>query len=86
MSLGTSIPPATEKTVAGEYTVRMEYDISQNLIYLGRARISSATSGAVWQIRKFTYDVNNNPTAILWADGNKKYDNIWDNRGALAYS
>jgi hypothetical protein len=86
MSLDNTVPKATEKTVAGEYTVRFEYDVSQNLVYLGRARIGSAQAAAVWQIRKFTgYDVNGNPTALLWADGDKNYDNVWDSRGGLTY-
>ena len=34
-----------------------------------------------------TSDANGNPTAILWADGNEAYDNIWDNRATtVSYS
>lgn len=87
MGVAVTVPPgATEKSVGGLYTSRMEYDVNQNLVYLGRAKIGSLTSATVWQIRKFTYDVNNNPVSIIWANGSKQYNVAWDNRASLSYS
>lgn len=52
--------------------------------YLGIAPIGSATSAAVWQIRKIT--VLNGAVSIQWADGNHLFDNVWDDRTSITYS
>lgn len=54
--------------------------------YVGYAAPGSLTSAAVWRIVRITYDANDNPTVVEWADGNNGFDNIWDNRAALSYS
>ena len=77
-------PIATESH--DNYISKMAYDANNNLEYLGKAAIGSATSAAVWQIKKFTYDVSNNLTGILWANGNESFANIWDNYATLSYS
>lgn len=66
--------------------MRFEPDGANNLIYLGFAAIGSATASAVWQIRKFTYDGANNVTAMQWAGGSERFDQIWDNRAGLTYT
>jgi hypothetical protein len=69
-------------------TILYEYDSDDNLVYLGKAKPgnNSNTDKSIWQIRKYTYDANDNVTSMLWADGNVLYDNIWDNRASLTYS
>lgn len=59
-------------------------EVSGSLTYLGIAKIGAATSSAIWSIRKI--EKTGNVTTILWADGNNKYDNVWDNRASLSYS
>jgi YD repeat-containing protein len=86
MAIGDSLIKATEGTLAGEYATRGDYDGSGNLIYLGRALTGSATSSAVWAIRKLSYDGSGNLLTIQWANGNTNYTNVWDNRVALSYS
>jgi hypothetical protein len=54
-----------------------------NVLYIGHAEIASLTSSAVWKIRKIE---TTSGAIITWADGNDDYDNVWDNRAALAYS
>lgn len=68
------------------YINALDYDANNNLVYLGRADIGSATSSAVWQIRKVSYDANFNLINIKFAGGNEVFNNIWDNRAAYAYS
>lgn len=58
---------------------------STTIAYLGKAILGSATSGAVWQIKKITFAASGGVT-VQYADGNNLFDNIWDNRAALAYS
>ncbi len=62
-----------------------------NLIYRGFARPGAATSAAVWQLAKMTYDMSNNLLTIQWpqdANGNASndYEFIWDNHASYTYS
>ena len=79
-----------EETITGSHSIRLDYDGSGNLIYIGRCllpivNLASPDADAIWQIRKLTYDGSNNVTAIKYADGNDQYDNIWNNRTSLTY-
>jgi hypothetical protein len=47
--------------------------------YIGLAKPGTATSSAGWQIKKLTYS-GTDVVSILFADGDTKFDNIWDNR------
>jgi hypothetical protein len=63
------------------YTTRI--DTVGDLTYIGNAVIGSATSGALWQIKRL--DASSG-LVKLWADGNDNFDNVWDNRTLLSYS
>lgn len=76
---GELVVSSTDPTI----TVRID-EVSSSLLYIGTARIGSATSSALWQVQKVT--VVSTVTSILWADGNSNYDNIWDDRASLVYS
>jgi len=69
-----------------EGTVQLDYDASNNPIYVGEAGIGVLTSEAKWRIRKLTYDVNNNVTSIKWAGGTTRYDKVYDLRATYTYS
>ena len=59
-------------------------DTENNYIYIGEASPGSATSEAVWRIKRVEEigdDYN-----ILWADGTANLDKIWDNRLTFTYS
>jgi len=56
-----------------------DYDGSNNLIYLGKARPDSGNAEAKWMLAKFTYTGTNMITKRL-ADGNILQDNVWDDR------
>jgi len=82
---GNIIPDSYE-----EQSFRGEYS-GTNLIYKGFARPGAATSAAVWQIAKQTYDGSNNLTAIQWpqdsnAHASNDYQFVWDNRATYTYS
>ena len=58
-----------------------------SITYIGKAPPNSATSSAVWQIKKLDESGTGGIELVLtWADGNKNYDNIWDNRTGYNYS
>jgi hypothetical protein len=67
------------------WTLAMEYDGANNLIYFGRAAPGSAKSDPVWQILKFTY-AGTNVTDQQYAGGSNLFTHVWDNRAALSYS
>ena len=54
-----------------------------DISYAGKALAGSATSSAVWQIKKIN---ESSGVVITWADGNTDYDNIFNNRESLSYS
>jgi len=75
----------------GEVSIRAQNDANGNAIYLGRAKVGSATSDAVWQISLQAYDANNSLTSRTWPqndEGNAstEYEFIWDDRATLTYS
>ena len=55
-----------------------------NNTYIGKAKIGSATSAAVWQIQKLA--TVSGVLTISWANGDNKFTKIWDNHTALSYS
>lgn len=65
----------TSKTIIDE--------ASATITYIGEADLGSATSAAVWRIKRIS--VAGSITTIEFADSNANFDNIWDNRAALSY-
>ncbi len=57
---------------------------SASLTYIGKALNGKATSAAAWQIQRIS--VSGTVTTIDNADGDRLFDNVWDNRASLSYS
>lgn len=72
--------------VENRYTTALDYDANNNPIYIGMAAQGSAKGAALWLIRKLTFDVSNNVTNIVYANGSQSFNQIWDNRASLSYS
>jgi hypothetical protein len=53
--------------------------------YVGFAPPGKLTSEPAWKIMKLVY-VGSNLVRRLWADGDTKFDNVWDDRASLNYS
>lgn len=69
------------------YTTALEFDASNNPIFLGMAVQGSGGKGdPVWQIRRVTFDGSNNPTDIKYANGSTEFNSVWNDRATLAYS
>lgn len=71
-------------TVGGGGSSTTSYDrlideVSSSVMYVGDAAPGSATSSAVWRIKKIT------PTSIRFAGGAATFANVWDNRASLGY-
>ena len=79
------IIPSVDTVDQVNLTFRQSYDSSGRLEYYGEASPGSLTSTSVWRISNRTYS-GNKLSGLLWADGNTKFDNEWDERGNLSYS
>lgn len=73
----------TSNARAQELTTKLD-EASADVIYIGSAKLGTADSDASWQIRKI--ETSGNVTSILYADGDRRFDNVWDNRASLTYS
>jgi len=69
-----------------DFTVKIENDGNGNPVYVGKAPKGAATSAAVWQVRKLSYDVNQSVTDVQFAGGSNAFDKIYDNRATFTYS
>lgn len=67
----------------GNYTTKIDA-ADANTTYVGKAQIGSATSSAVWQIKKVS--ISGNITTIAWANGTDAFTNIFDNRASYSYT
>lgn len=59
-------------------------EASATVTYVGEAQPGSATSGALWRVKRLTQ--SGVILFIEWADGDGLFNNVWDNRASLSYS
>ncbi len=87
--LSSALPSAasTETTLQtisfGGFKFALRLDTAGDIDYVGEASTGTATSGALWRIKRVDSTTG---TVIQWADGNSNFDNVWDNRASLSYS
>ena len=55
-----------------------------NITYVGKAKLGTATSDAGWQILRI--ERSSTITAIQYANGSTRYNQVWDDRASLSYS
>ena len=87
--LSSALPSSasTETTLQtisfGGFKFALRLDTAGDIDYVGEASTGTATSGALWRIKRVDSTTG---TVIQWADGNSNFDNVWDNRASLSYS
>lgn len=69
-----------------DYTVLVDYSAGVNPVYIGKSARGTPTSVARWQIKKVTYDANDNVTSIKWADKSNAFEKVWDDRASYDFS
>lgn len=77
-----AIPVSGSVTVVEADALTTEIDDAGTYLYVGKATPGSATSTAAWQILR----VVNATGSSKWADGDKSFNNVWDDRASLTYS
>lgn len=60
------------------------HEVNNKTVYKGYALPGSNTSDPVWAIQKVITDKNT--TSSLWAEGNRNFDKVWDERTELNYA
>ncbi len=65
---------------------RVENDANMRVIYQGWAVVGSSESESVWLISKLTYDGSGIFIGRAWANGEDKFDKIWDSKDTYSYS
>ena len=65
--------------------VQIDYAGTQNPTYLGTAEPGTPTSAPKWKICFLTWDANDNPLTVTWADGTLAYSHVWDDHLTYTY-
>lgn len=66
--------------------INIDYDVNENIEYVGYAAPGSTADSKVWKIIKLEYNVSGDITNLVYAKGNLIFDKIWDNRASYTYS
>ena len=74
-----------------EVALQAENDANGNPIYLGRAKVGTATTASIWQIRAIAYDANQGVTDVTWPENDEgnasaEFEFVWDDRAGYSYS
>ncbi len=81
---GSSGPSGVPGLESDDVPYDLETDTSVlNTTYVGQALPGSATSAAVWRIKRITE--TNDGASIDWADGDGGFNQVWDDRLTLTY-
>jgi hypothetical protein len=59
-------------------------EVSGNLTYIGIAKLGTPDASTGWQILRI--QKTGSVTTLQYADGNARYDNIWNDRASLTYT
>ena len=62
----------------------LQVDSVGTTTYLGYADAGTLTSGATWAVKRIIE--TGDDVSITWADGDKGFDNIWNDRLTLTYA
>jgi hypothetical protein len=70
----------------GKYQVRLSYDGSGNLVYVGRATSGKSTSDEAWQIIKLSYTAGGDLETVKYAEGSPAFVFVMDNAATYTFS
>lgn len=81
----TTISSSTSSVETRSQPMKTAIDEATSTVtYVGEAATGTATSSALWRIKRLTQ--SGTVLLIEWADGDGLFNNIWDNRTGLSYS
>lgn len=59
--------------------------VSETVAYVGEAQPGTATTAALWRIKRVTLGPGDDVTE-QWAGGSAAFSQVWDDRASLSYS
>ena len=62
------------------------WDSSNNPIYVGISLSDVTLNDPKWMIRKINWDTSNNPTQVLFADGEIKFNKVFNSYLSYTYT
>ena len=66
---------------------RLDDTVGGTVLYFAQALAGTLDAAATWQIQRITFTTPGEDDSVIeWADGDIKYDNVWDDRLTLSYS
>lgn len=66
--------------------IEIDYVGTANPTFIGWAEPGMLTSAPKWKICFITWDVNDNPLEVTWADGTMAYTHVWDLHAGYPYT
>jgi hypothetical protein len=67
--------------------IRLDDTVNGTVLYFATAKAGTLDAASLWQIQRITFTTPGQDDLVIeWADGNIKFDNIWDDRLGLSYS
>ncbi|HPO87522.1 MAG TPA: hypothetical protein PLN86_16910 [Candidatus Hydrogenedentes bacterium] len=73
-------------TPLGKYQIRLVYDGTGNLTYIGKANSGELTSEEAWQIMKLSYTAGGDLQSVAFANGSPAFVFIMDNAATYTFS
>jgi len=69
-------------------TMKFDYDVNGNQIYIGWAQTGTQSSDPYWRIMQQVFNASNQVTDIKWPNGSTGFGWVWDHRadGTYTYS
>ena len=81
---GSTSGAAAKRVVSGDiYATEVDTTSTANTVYIGKALVGTANTAAGWMIKSINTATG---ASTNFADGDARFDNIWDNRTSLSYS
>jgi hypothetical protein len=77
------VSPQGEVVVQQDLLAQRVESSGQNT-YIGWAEPGSSTDASVWRVKRVYAHANG--VTVTWADGNTRFDNVWDDHAILSYS
>lgn len=83
LSLGGLLRAAS---IGAIHKMLLTYDDDDNVVYIGLAKAGTAEDEEEWQIKRMSYDGDDNLIAVEFASGVISFTHVWDDRTTYAYS
>ena len=71
--------------IAKKKAKKVDWNDDQTIAWIGESAPGSATSEAVWRIKRVTFTGDESDSTTEWANGSGDFTQIWDDHLSLTY-